>query len=59
MRDEMDMRMWNAHHVEFSTGLDRLMDAFRKLVAIQYAAPWEARRHRTRAARRMPAERFC
>lgn len=44
MRDEMDMRMWNAHHLEFSQDVDRLMDVFRKLVAIQYAAPWEAPR---------------
>lgn len=48
MRDEMDMRMWNAHHAEFSSGIDRLMDAFRKLVAIQYAAPWSARRKECR-----------
>lgn len=43
MRDEMDMRMWNAHHLEFSRGFGELMDAFRKLVSIQYAAPWDAR----------------
>jgi hypothetical protein len=48
MRDEMDMRMWNAHHVEFSHGLDRLMDVFRQLVAIQYAAPWQAPREECR-----------
>lgn len=41
MRDEMDMRMWNAHHTDFSAGFDRLMAAFRKLVAIQYDAPWD------------------
>ena len=46
MRDEMDMRMWNAHHVEFTSGIDRLMTVFRKLVAIQYAAPWDAPKKR-------------
>lgn len=40
MRDEMDMRMWNAHHADFSAGIDHLMAAFRTLVAIQYYAPW-------------------
>jgi hypothetical protein len=45
MRDEMDMRMWNAHHGDFSKGLDRLMHAFRRLVSIQYAAPWD-RQHK-------------
>lgn len=46
MRDEMDMRMWNAHHAEISTGIDRLMDVFRKLVAFHYAAPWDAPKKR-------------
>lgn len=48
MRDEADMRMWNAHHVEFSHGVGRLMDAFRQLVAIQYDAPWRATRSQCR-----------
>ena len=42
MRDEMDMRMWDAHHQDFSDGLGRLLAGFRRLVAIQYAAPWNA-----------------
>lgn len=49
MRDEMDMRMWNAHHADFSRSIDRLMDAFRKLVAIQYAAPWRTPRRKCRS----------
>ncbi len=48
MRDEMDMRVWNAHHREFSDtvarGFAALGGAFRKLTAIQFAAPWNARR---------------
>lgn len=48
MRDEADARLWSAHHDEFSDGLgrglDRLMAAFRQLVAIQYDAPWETPR---------------
>ena len=48
MRDEMDMRMWNAHHSDFSDtvarGFAAIGEGFRKLTAIQYAAPWNARR---------------
>lgn len=46
MRDEADARLWSVHHDQFSRdlgrGFDRLMAVFRKLVAIQYAAPWDA-----------------
>ena len=48
MRDEMDMRMWNAHHREFSESVARgfaaIGEGFRKLTALQYAALWNARR---------------
>ena len=48
MRDEVDVRARDERHLEVSRGIDRLMDAFRKLVAIQYDAPWRAARSRWR-----------
>lgn len=44
MRDELDGRLWAAHHEELSQGLDRLfdriMDVFRHLHRYQWEAPW-------------------
>jgi hypothetical protein len=44
MRDEIDSRLWVAHHQAFSDTvgafLARLGEGFRRLQAIQYDAPW-------------------
>ena len=44
MRDEMDARIWNEHHADFSAFLGRAIDnlwaGFERLVAIEYDAPW-------------------
>ena len=46
---------WSRHHTRFSADLaslfDKLAVSFRRLVAIQYEAPWE-RRSRPRRRRR-------
>lgn len=45
MRDEMDSRMWDAHHEAFSADLDRALRrfwaGFKRLNAIAYRAPWQ------------------
>ncbi len=54
MRDELDDRAWTENHSSFSADVDRLIDrfalVFRKLVAIEYEAPWQvvARQQRHR-----------
>lgn len=44
MRDEMDARIWVEHHEQFSDSLHRgviaMAAAFRRLHALQWAAPW-------------------
>ena len=44
MRDEIDGRIWAAHHEQFSDGIDALLGSIgrgmRRLTAIQFAAPW-------------------
>lgn len=44
MRDQYDARLWNVGHEETSAGIDRLlariMQAFRVLHRIEWAAPW-------------------
>jgi hypothetical protein len=54
MRDELYDRLWTDHHKQFSADLGWLMDAisvvFRKLVAIEYDAPWEIVAKRERCA---------
>jgi hypothetical protein len=44
MRDEMDMRLWEAHHSDFSAflaeALGKVRVSFERLVAIEFDAPW-------------------
>ncbi|MCP1471331.1 hypothetical protein J3E64_003038 [Sphingobium sp. OAS761] len=44
MRDQYDARMWVGHHHAVAAEIDRLlgriMDAFRVLNDIRWAAPW-------------------
>lgn len=44
MRDEIDGRIWAAHHQSLSSSIDNavsgLRDGFVRLNAIQFAAPW-------------------
>jgi hypothetical protein len=44
MRDEIYDRMWVQHHQDFSEAVagffTRLGEGYRRLQAIQYAAPW-------------------
>ena len=44
MRDEIDGRIWAAHHEQFSDGIDALLGSIRtalnRLNAIRFAAPW-------------------
>lgn len=51
MRDEIDGRIWAANHQDFSNSiggaLDGLRDAFARLNAIQFAAPWRSGTRRT------------
>ena len=46
MRDEMDMRFWEAHHADFSAFLAGVIDkarlSFERLVAIEFDAPWRS-----------------
>ncbi|HEY0413707.1 MAG TPA: hypothetical protein VGD66_11235 [Allosphingosinicella sp.] len=45
MRDEIDSRMWVEHHEAFSSQVASLFaaagEAFRRLNAIQFDAPWQ------------------
>ena len=51
MRDEIDGRIWAAHHDGFSNmigdALSGLRDGFARLQAIQFAAPWRSGTRRT------------
>lgn len=44
MRDEIDSRLWVEHHQAFSSTVGALLgqaaEAFRRLNAIQFDAPW-------------------
>jgi hypothetical protein len=48
MRDEIDMRLWEAHHADFSTfladAIDKARLSFERLVAIEFDAPWRSSR---------------
>lgn len=48
MRDEMDMRLWESHHADFSAFLADVIDkarvSFERLVAIEFDAPWRGSR---------------
>ena len=50
MRDEMEARMWDRNHQQFSRDLDRLFEkiavVFRKLAKIEFDAPWEIKEKR-------------
>lgn len=52
MRDEQDDRFWIDNHARFSADVGRLLHqlaaVFRKLVAIEYEAPWEVEAKRKR-----------
>ena len=49
MRDEIDGRLWAEHHHRFNDDLGRffarLATGYRRLQAIQYAAPWASAAH--------------
>ena len=49
MRDAIDSRGWNESHHHFTDDLGRffarLAAGYRRLQAIQYAAPWASRSH--------------
>ncbi len=44
MRDEIDGRIWVAHHHALSDNFDKfagaVRDAFERINAVQFAAPW-------------------
>jgi hypothetical protein len=48
MRDEIDMRLWEAHHADFSAfladAIDKARLSFERLVAIEFDAPWRSSR---------------
>lgn len=56
MQEPFATRDWDRHHSAFNADLatlfDKLAMSFRRLVAIQYDAPWERKTSRTRKARR-------
>jgi hypothetical protein len=47
MRDQIDARLWTEHHHRLSDDVGRffarLAAGYRRLQAIQYAAPWTSR----------------
>ncbi len=49
MRDQYDARLWNDSHEQARAGIDRLlariMQAFRVLHRIHWAAPWADQRN--------------
>ena len=55
MRDEVETRMWFAHHEQFSRDvgalLTKLAEVFRKLNRIEYRAPWRPSRPEGRCPR--------
>lgn len=48
MRDQIDMRVWEAHHADFSVFLadviNKARTSFERLVAIEFDAPWGSSR---------------
>jgi hypothetical protein len=48
MRDEMDMRLWEAHHADFSAFLagviDKARTSFNRLAPIEFYAPGRSSR---------------
>jgi phage gp16-like protein len=45
MRDEMDSRMWNEHHEDFSASIadaiDKLRAVFKQIHRHNFCAPWD------------------